>query len=64
MKIRLVLATVYGVIAFILAFIAAGCMDGTETLEVMHIKLLVAGGLFAIISLIEIHKIVSLVKVH
>ena len=62
MKMRITLATVYGVCGFFLALVAAGCMDATTTLEMNHMKLLIAGVLFLIMSLIEIGKIVKTVK--
>lgn len=62
MKSRLTLAIVYGVCAVLLIFIAAGCMDGTTTMEINHVKMLLGGGVFVILSLVELFQMVSIAK--
>ncbi len=54
-KIRVIAAIIYGVIAGVLAIIVAGCVDGTATVGLTS-KVALAGVLFGILAIMEIVK--------
>lgn len=56
-KLRLIIAIVYGTAAALMAFIAAGWMDGTEGLYVGQLKLVAAGVIFGGLAVAELVKI-------
>lgn len=58
-KIRVVLAIIYGIVTIFLGVITAGCVDGVATVTATW-NVAIAGILFAILSLIEIGKVIKL----
>lgn len=62
MKIKLIMAIIYGIMAGLLSFIAAGCIDGTENLTISTAKLLAAGAVFGILAVMELVKLERLAK--
>lgn len=58
-KVKVIMAIIYGIIAVFLGAITAGCVDGVASVSTTW-NVVVAGILFAILSLIEIEKAVKL----
>lgn len=58
-KVKVIMAIIYGIIAMFLGAVTAGCVDGTATAS-MTWNVVISGILFAILALIEIEKAVKL----
>lgn len=58
-RIRVIMAAVYGVVTILLGFITAGCVDGTVAVATTG-NVALAGILFGILAIIEIEKAVKL----